>query len=949
MTNRTVTVELISKIQGFVPGIATAGKTVRDFSGELDGLAKKNKSGFHDLLTASAGLGAGLAGAFALATKTAMDFDKQMSEVGAVSQASSADLNQLRLAAIQAGKDTAYSATEAADAEAELSKAGVSTADILGGALSGSLSLAAAGTVDLSDAATIAAQAMNVFSLKGSDVGHIADVLAAGANKSAADVKTLGDGLKQGGLVASQFGFTLEDTVGTLSAFADRALVGSDAGTSLKTMLTQLAAPSTKSAQLMNQLGINAYDTGGKFIGVAALAGNLRKALEGLSQGERNTALSQIFGSDAMRAAGVLYDLGEQGVRNYISAVDDQGAATKTANEKLNNLAGDLKKLHGTLQAVEIQASSGTSGGLRILTQAANSLLMSIANTNPVITSSVTLLGALAGGSLLAFSGFTKARSAVKDAVSALNEMGPVGQKAGTALSFTTTWAARAGLAFAGLEVVNSIASAFATAAPDVDLLAKSLQNLADTGEKSGTLLKVAGKDLSQFEHDVKFFKNLGGLAGAEKGASFEPGFMSAFDSSATKTLERMKAMDAALADLAKNGHAAEASKAFDLLAESAKKSGVNVNTLRGYLPQYAQAATDAAKATDATALAAQRTAAAQQEAAEKGNLLTEGWQAAVDQGKSLVDIFSELNDASAKSDESMLKALESVDNVKKSFDEYGKSLDRNTVAGLHNRTAIEAQTSAAADASDKKLKETGSVEAASKAYNDAIAPLKQVLKQYGFMPGQIDAILQEMGRMPDFKAVPISVPGAVESKVSVQTLNQQIQALKDRQVKISEQGAPDAEGQIARLQQQINNLTNRQIAITATAYLNTSILNHQIAEQQLHGFGIYQRWGGITQHAATGLLSEARTFSGGPTQYAFAEPATGGEAFVPRKGNYGRSMSILSKAAGWYGASVVPAGGAGGGGVEIRQPLVLKIDNETIWQGQLKFLTNSGKLTLGY
>lgn len=110
-----------------------------------------------------------------------------------------AQMGKLRQAAIDAGAATVFSASQAAQAESELAKAGISTADILGGALRGSLDLAAAGSLGLARAAEISAEAMTVFKLEGRDVAHIADVLSAGANKSSADVEGLAQALQQSG------------------------------------------------------------------------------------------------------------------------------------------------------------------------------------------------------------------------------------------------------------------------------------------------------------------------------------------------------------------------------------------------------------------------------------------------------------------------------------------------------------------------------------------------------------------------------------------------------------------------------------------------------------------------------------------------------------------------------------------------------------------------------
>lgn len=315
--------------------------------------------------------GAVLAAGFLAAEKATMSFDKSLSGVQAVSQASAAEMGKLRAAALQAGADTAFSATQAADAEAELVKAGVSVADTLNGGLKGALSLAAAGQLDLADAAIISANAMNTFGLKGTDVAHIADVYAAAANKSAADVKELGYAMQQGGLVASQTGLTFEDTTAVLAAFSDRALKGADGGTSLKTMLEKLNAPSKEAAGLMDSLGIETYNASGKFVGITTLAGELHDKLGPLTDAQRNQALATIFGSDAIRGATILYSLGAQGMQGYKDAVNDSGAASRMAAAQMNNLSGDLEQLKGSLETALIQGGSGGTSALRGLTQEA--------------------------------------------------------------------------------------------------------------------------------------------------------------------------------------------------------------------------------------------------------------------------------------------------------------------------------------------------------------------------------------------------------------------------------------------------------------------------------------------------------------------------------------------------------------------------------------------------
>jgi len=351
-------------------------KAAADAERSLRGISTASASAAFDTLKGAATTAAVAIGGIGIAAvKANTDFGKAISGVGAVANASAADMERLRQAALRAGADTSFSASEAAAAEAELAKAGVGVNDILGGALSGTLGLAAAGQLDLADAATIAAQALNIFGLSGDQTTRVADVLAAGANKSAADVGQLGDALRQGGLVASQLGIGLEDSIGVLSLFADNALVGSDAGTSFKTMLQRLVPQSEEQAKAMEALGLSFFDAGGKFVGVEEAAGRLQKAMSGLTQEQRSAALTTIFGSDAVRAASLFYEAGSAGVAEYTKAVSDQGAAARMAAIQLDNLAGDIEAFKGSVETAFIGLGDAADPAIRSLTQGGTELV----------------------------------------------------------------------------------------------------------------------------------------------------------------------------------------------------------------------------------------------------------------------------------------------------------------------------------------------------------------------------------------------------------------------------------------------------------------------------------------------------------------------------------------------------------------------------------------------
>jgi hypothetical protein len=182
-------------------------------------------------------------------------------------------------------------------------------------------------------------------------------------------VDDLGQALNQAGLLASSTGISIEETTGTLAAFASAGLIGSDAGTSFKTMLQQLQNPSQQSQQLLDDLGISAYDASGNFVGLAGLAGQLQDKLGPLSQATRDQALAQIFGTDAARAATVLYREGAGGIENWTAKVNDAGYAQRQAAQLTDNLAGDLERLGGSFDTLLISIGQGLQGPLRGLVQ----------------------------------------------------------------------------------------------------------------------------------------------------------------------------------------------------------------------------------------------------------------------------------------------------------------------------------------------------------------------------------------------------------------------------------------------------------------------------------------------------------------------------------------------------------------------------------------------------
>ena len=221
------------------------------------------------------------------------------------------------------------------------------------------MSLAAAGSLDLATAANTTVQVMGAFELQAQQTEEAANALAGAANASSADVSDLTQGLSQVSAQANNAGWSIQQTSAVLAAFADSGIKGSDAGTSLKTMLQRLAAPVDKAKEAIKLYNLQVRDSNGNMLGAAEIAGELQAKLGGLSSAQRDAALQAIFGSDASRAALTLMKQGTEGIQKYIEATSDQGAAQRMANAQMGESERTLENMKGAIETASIALGDG--------------------------------------------------------------------------------------------------------------------------------------------------------------------------------------------------------------------------------------------------------------------------------------------------------------------------------------------------------------------------------------------------------------------------------------------------------------------------------------------------------------------------------------------------------------------------------------------------------------
>lgn len=296
-----------------------------------------------------------LTGVGAASTVMANNFNDAMSQAAGALDKPMSEMEDLRPLAIQTGQDTVFSATDAGNAITELAKGGLTEADIKAGALKTTMDLAASSGMDLGEAANVVVQAMGAFGLSANESAEAANALAGAAAASSTDVEPLTQALAQCSAGAKNAGWSIQETTAVLARFADAGIEGSDAGTSLKTMLQRLAAPTDSAATMIEQLGIQTRDSNGDLLGASEIAEELQNKLGGLDSASRDAALSTIFGSDAMRAATVMMDSGTEGIQKYINAANDQEAAQRLANSQMSDGSRAIEELKGSLETAAIQ------------------------------------------------------------------------------------------------------------------------------------------------------------------------------------------------------------------------------------------------------------------------------------------------------------------------------------------------------------------------------------------------------------------------------------------------------------------------------------------------------------------------------------------------------------------------------------------------------------------
>lgn len=776
--NKNIVIRLMADTASYEAAMTRAGSTAKTVASGMENTGRKSA------LIASGMTAAGLAvAAFGVAAvKMAADFDQQMSTVQANTGATSAQMDQLRAAAIEAGASTVYSATDSADAINDLGKAGMSVTDILTGGLSGALNLAASDGMAVGDAAEYMANALSMFHLKGSQASQVADTLAAGAGKAVGNVSDFGEALNNCGAQANSFGMNVQETTGVLALFAQNGTIGAEAGTQLNSMLMKLAAPSTEAANTMKELGISAYDAQGHFVGMANFAGQLQKAEKNLTDEQRNQANATIFGSYAIKAANYLYEAGESGVNKWTKAVSESGYAADQAAAKNNNLKGDLENLSGSMESLMISVGEGAQGPLRKMVQGLDTLVDAFAGLPSGAQQTLVVMASLAGvfgavhkaaGNLngststmannigLAIDPIQRVKTALSSAKTAFEMFRASGMSAQEQLETFGTSAGRAELKTAGFKTVGS-----------------SVMSLL--GGPWGIALTVAGAALSAFISQQQKAKAASeqlesALESGSDVASEIAGAYQDMSSGGVKLTTWLDEAGISLTDMTSAAMGNEAAlKRVNKQIKEIDKPGIGgtaAAAIKKALKEESKAYDDAAKKANEKSKAAKnavdadgKSASAAKEAASANKELGSSASDASSQIDDLVQALFGLESGNLTADQAVdqlnQKIGELSDTCKDNgvvFDQNGNLLDRFSEKGTKTKQALEDIASSAQNAAEKILKQgentnfsSGEIERANGVLQDARDAIIRQAEASGMSEQAANALADRWGLSSD-------------------------------------------------------------------------------------------------------------------------------------------------------------------------------------------------------
>ena len=289
-----------------------------------------------------------------VAITTATNFESAMSTVAAISGSTGDDLDALTDKAKEMGATTKFSASEAAEAFQYMAMAGWKTEDMLSG-IEGVLSLAAASGEDLGTTSDIVTDALTAFGLTAADTARFSDVLAAASSNANTNVSMMGETFKYAAPIAGSLGYSIEDTAEAIGLMANSGIKGSQAGTTLRTIMTKLSGEIEICGEQLGEFTIQTTNSDGSMRDFNDILADCRTAFSQLTESEQASVASSLVGQEAMSGFLSLMNAAPADIEKLRTAIQEaDGTAQAMAGTMQDNLSGQLTILKSTLESLAI-------------------------------------------------------------------------------------------------------------------------------------------------------------------------------------------------------------------------------------------------------------------------------------------------------------------------------------------------------------------------------------------------------------------------------------------------------------------------------------------------------------------------------------------------------------------------------------------------------------------
>ena len=378
-----------------------------------------------------------LAGAATAAVKTAADFESAMSNVHAIMGDTYDD--SLPKFAQQLGATTAWSAQEVAQAMQYTGMAGWTAQENIEG-LKGILDLASASGTDLALTSDIVTDAISAFGYTAADSALFADTMTAACTSANVSVETLGESYKYCGALAGTMGYELDQVTTALAVMGNNGIKGSQAGTALRSAISNLAAPTKQMKEGMDALGISLKNQDGSMKTFEEVIDNVRTSFSGLGEAEQAAYAKQIFGKQAMAGMLAIINTSADEYDALAASIDASGgAADKAAKTQLDNLNGQLTLLKSAIEGAAIAFGNRMLPYLKRATTFAQGLMDKINGLSDAQMDNIIKWAGMAAAAGPAIMIFGKVVAGVGRGVQIFNKLGIAVKAAGGVMGLLTS------------------------------------------------------------------------------------------------------------------------------------------------------------------------------------------------------------------------------------------------------------------------------------------------------------------------------------------------------------------------------------------------------------------------------------------------------------------------------------------------------------------------------